>query len=165
MSKYSSDFNRVKDRLNQVRDNKTKGAVIKYLNRSLQSRYLFILILSMIIPTAFVGACLYYFIFTVMAEQLAFPDVIANNLLPVIHRINFVLIVGLPGVFIILISWAMILSYKFISPLERLEEDIKKLDEGDYSVRLQINKDHDLRPIADIINDLVDKLAKMKGQK
>ena len=114
----------------------------------------------MIIPTVFVGGCLYYFIFTIMAEQLVLPDVIANNLLPVIHKINFVLLVGLPVVFIVLLGWATFLSRRFVDPLERLEEDLERIDQGDYSVRLQIRKDHDLSPIADVINDLVDKLQK-----
>ncbi|MFQ5952926.1 MAG: HAMP domain-containing protein, partial [Candidatus Omnitrophota bacterium] len=112
----------------------------------------------MIIPTVFVGGCLYYFIFTVMAEQLALPDIIAINLLPVIHKINYILLVGLPVVFVIMLGWAVFLSYRFVAPLERLEEDLERIDQGDYSVRLQIRKDHDLSPIADVINDLVEKL-------
>ncbi len=93
---------------------------------------------------------------------MALPDVIARDLMPVIDKINIILMIGLPVVFIVLLTWAVVLSYKFVSPLERLEEDIKKIDEGDYGVRLQINKDHDLSPIADVINDLVDKLQKHK---
>ena len=135
------------------------------MNRSLQSSYLFVLVLSMVIPTVVVGGCLYYFIFTVMAEQIILPDVIARDLLPIIERINYTLLVGLPGVFVLLLSWAVFLSFKFVRPLERLEEDIKRIDEGDYTVRLQINKDHDLKPIADVINDLVKQLdSKRKGQ-
>jgi len=116
----------------------------------------------MILPTLFVGACLYYLIFTVLAEQIALPDVIARDLLPVIQRINIVLAIGLPVVFVVLLTWAVILSYKFVAPLERLEEDLSRIDEGDYSVRLQVNKDHDLSPIANIINDLVHQLDKGK---
>ncbi len=112
----------------------------------------------MILPTLFVGGCLYYLIFTVLAEQIALPDVIARDLLPVIERINILLAIGLPVVFLVLLTWSVVLSYKFVAPLERLEEDISRIDEGDYSVRLQINKDHDLSPIADVINDLVDQL-------
>jgi len=134
------------------------------LNRSLQSKYLFIIILSMVIPTVFVGGCLYYFIFTILAEQMVLPDVIARDLLPVVNHINFFLAVGVPVVFIVLMTWAVILSYRFVAPLERLEEDIKRIDEGDYTVRLQINKDHDLSPIADVINDLVDQLEKHTGK-
>ena len=51
-----------------------------------------------------------------------------------------------------------------LAPLERLEEDIKKIDEGDYSVRLQISKDHDLSPMTGIINDLVRQLESKKKE-
>ena len=116
----------------------------------------------MIVPMIVVGGCLYYFILAIMAEQMALPDVIARDLLPVVERVNFILLVGLPVVIMILLVWAVILSYRFVAPLERLEDDIKRIDEGDYSVRLQITRDHDLSPIADVINDLVDKLDKRK---
>ena len=130
----------------------------KFLNKALQSRYMLILVASMVVPTLIVGACLYYLIFSVMADQLSLPDVIARDLYPVIDQINLVLVVGLPVVFVVLISWAVVLSFRFVGPLERLEEDIRRIDEGDYSVRLQINSDHDLSPIGDVINDLVGKL-------
>lgn len=124
---------------------------------------MFMLIISMVVPTVIIGGCLYYFIFKVMAEQIGLPDVIARDLLPVVYRINYMLMISLPLFFIVMITWAVILSYKFVAPLERLEEDIKNIDDGDYSVRLQVDKDHDLAPIAAVINDLVDKLEKKKG--
>jgi len=133
---------------------------IKYLNKSLQTHYLLIIIFSMIIPTLFVGGCLYYVIFMIMADQIVLPDIIARDLMPVIQRINVLLAIGLPIVFAVIGAWAFILSYRFIAPLERLEEDLQKIDEGDYSVRLEVQDDHDLKPVADIINDLVDKLDK-----
>lgn len=116
----------------------------------------------MIIPTVVVGGCLYYFIFTVMAERLALPDMIARDLMPVIQSINVILAIGLPIVFFVLLTWAVILSYRFVAPLERLEEDLQLIDDGDYSVRLEINRDHDLAPIAGIINDLVKQLEGKK---
>jgi nitrate/nitrite-specific signal transduction histidine kinase len=121
-----------------------------------------IIVLSMLVPTLFVGGCLYYFIFTVLADQLALPDMIACDLMPVVRKINVILAVGLPLVFAVILSWAAWLSYKFLRPLESLEEDLQKIDEGDYSVRLQIQDDHDLGPIAGVINDLVEKLDKKK---
>lgn len=124
---------------------------------------MFMLIISMVVPTVIIGSCLYYFIFKVMAEQIGLPDVIARDLLPVVYRINYMLMVTLPLFFVVMITWAIILSYKFVAPLERLEEDIKSIDEGDYSVRLQVDRDHDLAPIASVINDLVDKLENKKG--
>ncbi|MDD3088482.1 MAG: methyl-accepting chemotaxis protein [Candidatus Omnitrophica bacterium] len=126
---------------------------------------MFMLALSMIVPTVFIGGCLYYLIFTLLAEHFVLPDVIARDLLPVISRINFLLVIGLPVFFLIMITWALVLSYRFVAPLERLEEDIRAIDEGDYSVRLKIDHDHDLAPIAYVINDLVDKLDSSRGAK
>ena len=117
----------------------------------------------MFIPTIVVAGCLYYLVLTIMADQMVLPDVIARDLLPVVYRINFILSIGLPIVFVIMLTWAIILSYRFVGPLERLEKDIKRIDEGDYSVRLQIREDHDLRPISDVINNLVSKLDKRGG--
>lgn len=119
---------------------------------------MFIMLLSMVLPTVFVGGCLYYLIFNILAERMAFPDIIARDLVPVIQSINNTLLYGLPLVFVVLITWAAVLSYRFVAPLERLEEDISKIDEGDYSVRIELKEDHDLAPIAGVINDLVHKL-------
>ncbi len=138
---------------------------IKSLNKSLQFQYLIIIVLSMIIPTLFVGACLYYLILTIMADQLVLPDLVARDLMPLVGKINFILAMGLPLVFLVILVWAFMLSLKFVSPLERLEEDLQKIDDGDYSVRLQIREDHDLAPIADVINDLVEKISKRKEEK
>lgn len=138
---------------------------IKSLNKSLQFQYLIIIVLSMIIPTLFVGACLYYLILTIMADQLVLPDLVARDLMPLVGQINFILAMGLPLVFLVILVWAFMLSLKFVSPLERLEEDLQKIDDGDYSVRLQIREDHDLAPIADVINDLVEKISKRKEEK
>jgi len=112
----------------------------------------------MVIPTVVVGGCLYYLVLTVMADQIVLPDIIARDLLPVIERINYILVISLPIVFVCLLTWAVVLSYRFVGPLERLEEDLQKIDEGDYSVRLEIDQDHDLAPIAGVINDLVHQL-------
>ncbi|MBF0493849.1 MAG: methyl-accepting chemotaxis protein [Candidatus Omnitrophica bacterium] len=139
-----------------------------YFNRKLQKQYLVVILLSMVIPTFFVGGCLYYLIFRVLSDQIMLPDYIARDLMPIINQINNILIIGLPILVIFILAWAFILSYKFISPLERLEEDLKKIDDGDFSVRINLEEDHDLKPVLTIINDLVEKLEqkiKKEGQK
>ncbi|MBF0217582.1 MAG: methyl-accepting chemotaxis protein [Candidatus Omnitrophica bacterium] len=119
----------------------------------------------MALPTLFLGACLYYLIFSLLADQIALPDVIARDIFPVVERINIILAISLPLLFVCVLGWAFFLSFKFLAPLERLEEDLKKIDEGDYSVRLEIRGDHDLKPVADIINHLVGKLEENKGKR
>ncbi|KJJ84649.1 integral membrane sensor signal transduction histidine kinase [Candidatus Omnitrophus magneticus] len=138
---------------------------LKLLNKNLRIRYLLTLILSMIVPVIFVGVCLYYLMLSIWAEEMILPDIISRDLLPVIERINLQILIGLPLLFIIMIVWASILSYRMLKPLEHLEEDLKKISEGDYSVRIDINEDHDLKPVADIVNNLVTQLEEYKKMK
>lgn len=124
-------------------------------------RYLAFLMVSMIVPLVFVGGCLYYLIFTVMAEQIGIPEYIAYNMFPVIKKINFILLVGLPPIFLALIIWGIILSHRFAGPLERLESDLKKiLETSDHKKRIKLRKNDDVKPIADEINKILDKLER-----
>ena len=126
----------------------------------LQRKYLLLILFSTLLPVFVVAGCLYYLIFQIMAEQLAIPESIAYNLMPVLHKINFLLLIGLPPIVIFLFLWGTILTHRLIGPLNRLENDLREISEGNYSVRLKLRKDDDLRPIADTINKIIDKLEK-----
>ncbi|OGW74841.1 MAG: hypothetical protein A2Z72_06650 [Omnitrophica bacterium RBG_13_46_9] len=124
----------------------------------LQIKFILLILLAILLPMFIVGGCLYYFIFQIMAEQLAIPESIACNLFPVVEKINFLLMVSIPPITILLFILAIILTNRLIGPLQRLENDLKKISEGDYSIRLKIRKDDDLRLMAEVINKIVDKL-------
>ena len=124
-----------------------------------QRRYITLLIASMLIPLIFVGGCLYYLIFNLVAEQLGIPESIAYNLFPVIKKINTILLIGIPPLFLILIFWGVGLSHRFAGPIERLEKELEGITKAaDYCRRLKVRKDDDIRPIADAINKLLDKV-------
>lgn len=125
-----------------------------------QFKYFALIFLSIMLPLLIVSGCLYYLIFQIMAEQLAIPESIAYNLIPVLEKINFLLIVGIPPIVILLFVWGVILTHRLLGPLRRLEEDLKKISNGDYSVRLKIRKDDDLHPLAKAINKIIDKLER-----
>lgn len=127
--------------------------------RPTQLKYLYLLIASMIIPLAFVGGCLYYLIFTLLAEQLGIPESIAYNLFPVIKKINLILAIGLPPLFLILIIWGIALSHRFAGPLERLENELDRISkDNDYKKRIKVRSYDEMKPIADSINKLLDKI-------
>lgn len=132
----------------------------KYLTRSrMQIRYLLLLMVSMVIPAIFVAGCLYYLIFTILAEQIGIPEYIALHLLPVISKINYILLIGVPPLFLLLILWGLLLSHRFVGPLERIEDELKRmLEHGSYKSRLHLRKNDEVRPIADEINKLLDRL-------
>ena len=130
----------------------------KYLTGSrIQMHYLLLLMVSMLVPMIFVGVCLYYLIFTLVAEQIGIPEYIAYNLFPVVSKTNLMLLVGVPPLLGLLILWGIILSHRFAGPLERLESELKKITEKEqYKHRIHIRKSDDVRPIADAVNKLLD---------
>lgn len=128
-----------------------------FTGKPAQFRYLVLLLVSMLVPLVFVGGCLYYLIFMVMADQLGIPESIAINLFPVIDKINIILIIGMPPIIIIMILWGAFLSHRFVGPLERLENELDRIAKSaDYSRRIVLRKTDDLKPITDKINKLLD---------
>lgn len=130
-----------------------------------QMRYLGLLMFSMLVPLLFVGGCLYFFIFNVMATQIGIPEYIAYNLVPVVKKINLMLLVGFPPLIILLFLWGVILSHRFAGPLERLKKEIDAISRsGDYTRKLRVRPHDDIRPLADAINKLLDKACEVKSK-
>jgi signal transduction histidine kinase len=77
----------------------------------------------------------------------------------VIKEINFILLVGVPPLFLILIVWGIVLSHRFAGPLERIEAELGRIAEkDDYKHRIHLRKRDHLKPLADGINKLLDKI-------
>jgi len=120
-----------------------------------------LLLVSMMVPLVFSAACLYYLIFKIMAEQLGIPEYIALNLFPVIHKINMMLLIGVPPLVLILILWGILLSHRFAGPIERLQKELKRMAaHKDYKLRIHVRKADDIKPIAEAINELLDSIEK-----
>lgn len=143
---------------------RTKFIRTKYLTASrIQLRYLVVLMVSMIIPMVFVAGCMYYLIFTIMAEQLGIPEYVAFNLFPVIKKINLILLVGVPPLFLILILWGILISHRFSGPIDRLVKELDRIaHHGDYASRVRLRRHDDMRPVAEAINKLLDKVEGKK---
>ena len=133
---------------------------IKYLTGTrTQMHYLGLLLACMIIPLVVSVGCLYYLIFNMMERQLGIPEYIFYNLMPVIKKINLILLWGVPPLFILLIFWGVILSHRFAGPMERVEKELKRIVEhGDYKKRLKLRRHDDMMPIVEEVNKLLDKL-------
>ncbi|MDD4203108.1 MAG: hypothetical protein PHQ52_06545 [Candidatus Omnitrophica bacterium] len=123
---------------------------------SLQFRYMMLVVVAMVVPTILVGSFLYYYIFTSTANQIGIPEVIAINLIPVLKRVNLMLVVGLFPMFILIYTWGLILSNRFCGPLRRIEEDVDKILEGNYSIRFRVRERDDIKTVVDKLNALLD---------
>jgi signal transduction histidine kinase len=57
------------------------------------------------------------------------------------------------------------LSHRFAGPLLRVEKEINKITNGgDYSHRIRLRKNDDIKPVADAINKLLESLHKKPGK-
>ncbi len=126
----------------------------------LERRYLRLIALSMMLPTLIIGCCLYYVIFNLMAEQLGIPEIIAYHLLPVVSKVNTVLAVSLPVVFMILFSIGLVLTRNLVGPIERLEKELKEILSKDKIKKLKLRKRDALKPLVEDINILIDKMIR-----
>ena len=133
------------------------------IRNRLERHYLKLIALSLILPTLITAGCLYYVIFNLMAEQLGIPEVVAYHLLPVVKKVNLVLMVSIPAVFLILFSIGLVLTRNLVGPIERLERELEEVVSGNLSKRLKLRKNDELKPLVDDINVLLDKIEKMRA--
>jgi methyl-accepting chemotaxis protein len=129
-----------------------------FLGKGPQFKYLSVLIVSMTLPAILLGGCLYYFVFRIMEEQLKSTELIVQNLLPAIDKVNLIVIVVLPIAFCLLFIWGLVLSHRFAGPLERLRRELTEIsDKGNFSRRLQVRKNDELKGVVDAMNAVLEK--------
>ena len=134
------------------------------VKKGMQFRFLGLILISVLFPTLLVGACLYWLIFSMMAQQLGIPESIAYNLPPVISRVDGILIVGLPVLLLLLLGWGLLLSHRIAGPIYRLERELNRMArEGDFSVRLKLRRNDELGSVADGINKVLERIEKEKA--
>ena len=137
---------------------------IPFVRGGLQWRYLRLVLIAMLTPTILVGACLYYVTLRIVAEEIAFPEAIISTLLPAIHRINMLLVVVLPIVLFFLFLWGLVLSHRFAGPIFRLERELERIGQGDFSQRVHFRRKDELKSVAERLNRVLDTVEKLTKQ-
>jgi len=127
------------------------------IKKKYHAKYLFLIIASMAVPALIVGSFLYYFIFTVVAEQLGIPEIIAINLLPALRKVNITIVLSIIPLFVLLIFWALLLLHRFVGPIERIEGDLDKILKGE-SVQLRVREHDEIKGIIEKVNKIIKKL-------
>ena len=125
------------------------------MKHPIQTKYLLIVIMAMLVPTVLVGFCFYSLVFNLLAEQMVFPEAIMANLAPVIERVNMLPTLILPVLVFVTLSVALVISHRFAGPIERLETDLDTILSGRYDYKISMRKKDDLSGVADRINALV----------
>lgn len=128
----------------------------------LQFRYLKFLFLSMAVPTLLVTACLYYLIISIVAQEIGFPEAIASALFPAMHRINILLAIGVPVVFLIILLIGLFFSHRLAGPVFRLEKELERIAKGDTSSRIKFRKTDEFAGVAQGINKVLEHIESLK---
>ncbi|MBN1872116.1 MAG: methyl-accepting chemotaxis protein [Candidatus Omnitrophica bacterium] len=123
----------------------------------LERHYLRLIALAIILPTVIVGSCMYYVIFNLMAEQLGIPEVISYHLLPVVEKVNIVLIISLPVIFLVLFSIGRIIARNLVGPIERLENELELIIKNRSTERLRVRENDRLRRLVEDVNTLLER--------
>lgn len=131
-----------------------------FMKHPIQAKYLLIVILAMLAPTLMIGFCLYHMLFYLLAKQIAFPEAIMSNLVPVIDKVNALLAITMPLIALTILICAIVISHRFAGPLERLENELDRILEGDYDHKIYIRKKDDLKGVTVRINALAARMKK-----
>ncbi|MFH0912974.1 MAG: hypothetical protein V1884_01650 [Candidatus Omnitrophota bacterium] len=130
----------------------------KFMGTSFQKRLLFLIFTSAVIPTAIVSAALYYLMFNLLAWQIGIPEAIAYNLIPVVKKLNLIILISLPIVFLFLWFMALELSHRISGPLFRLERELEERIAGKgKGQHINLRPRDELKVLVDKINKLLNR--------
>ncbi len=135
-----------------MKDNRRRQ---KYLGTIFQKKLLFLVFASAVIPAMVVAVCMYYLIFNMLAVQMVFPEAIANNLMPVLHKVNIILAISIPVIFLLLWMIALELSHRMAGPLYRVERELDERISGITQGPIKIRRKDELKPLVDKLNKLL----------
>lgn len=124
-----------------------------FVRHSLQWNYLKMVAMAMFVPTFLVTACLYYLIWQTVAYELAIPELIAHALFPALHRVNQIILIGIPIVCALILLFAIRLSHQFAGPIYRIEKELERMAQAnDFSKPLRIRPKDQFHPLVNKIN-------------
>ena len=129
----------------------------KYLvNKIFQLRYMGLVV----IPLILLLTALYYLIYYSVFTEMLIPEAIVVTLLPAMKKVNLILLATVPIFLFLILRTALVYSNRIIGPVRRLERELDKVIEGDYSVRLKTRHKDELRAFVNKINMLLEKVDK-----
>lgn len=130
-----------------------------WVRHPIQARFMTVVLAAMLAPVLIVGGGLYYLVFRLLAERMAFPEAIAANLVPVVREVNLWLFLTLPLV-LAAVGWAAVMmTHRFAGPIERLQTELDHAIGGKLRGKIRVRHNDVLRGIVDRINVILERLS------
>jgi methyl-accepting chemotaxis protein len=127
----------------------------KFIGTPVQKKLLTLIFFSAVIPMGIAILSLYYLIFNLLAWQIGMPEAVAQNLAPVIRKINAIILIGLPIAILIIWVVALEISHRIAGPLFRLEKELDDRLAGKTEGHIKLRPKDEFRHLVDKINKLL----------
>ncbi len=110
-----------------------------------------------VIPMFIVSLLLFYLIFSVTADQMAFPEAIAYNLLPAARRVLAILAALAPLSIVLVLMISYNLTLQMVGPFDRIVRELDQCLKGEKKTPIVIRENDKFWPLVHKINDLIKK--------
>jgi|GEM_PF-739782 len=133
--------------------NRRKRSFANKIHRDL---FMFLAFAS-IIPAIIVTVCMYYLIFSIIAQEVAIPEGIAYYIIPAAKKVSLILICVAPVTIGVILFFAYEMTHKMLGLYDRIVKDLDDIVHGRREHHIRIRKNDDFKPLVDNINKLIDK--------
>lgn len=121
-----------------------------FVKRSLQTRYIAIVFVSLLIAGVIVAWDLYY-----TFGRLLLADATAPSLYPLFQQVHRLMVLKL-GIFVVIaVVISFFISHKFAGPVYRFEKVAEQVGNGDLTTRVHLRKGDELGETAQCLNQMI----------
>lgn len=132
-----------------------------FANKIHKDLFIFLAFAS-IIPAIIVTVCMYYLIFSIVAQEVGMPEGIAYYIIPAAKKVSLILICVAPLSIGAILFFAYEMTHKMLGLYDRIVKDLEDVVHGRREHHIRIRKNDDFKPLVDNINKLID-LTKKKS--
>ncbi len=129
-----------------------------FFANSLHRRLFWLFFLMGVVPALITAIGLYFFIFSITAQEIGFPEAIANYVLPAAWKVTQVLIVVVTAAIAVLLKIAHRMSHRMVGPYGRIVRELDECIAGTRAGPLKLRQADAFEPLVDRINTILKKL-------
>ncbi|MBN2803290.1 MAG: HAMP domain-containing protein [Deltaproteobacteria bacterium] len=127
------------------------------VKKGLQFRYMGVIIIAMLAVAMVVGFTIYFTIW----DNISDPGQSLSSINNIFERTNTKLCYSIVALIIFIAAASIFVSHKIAGPVYRFEQSVKKIAQGDLTLRIKLRKGDELTELADMFNNMVESLEKM----
>jgi len=129
----------------------------KFIDTVIQKKLLFLIFASAVIPATFVAISLNYLLNIVMKGSVNAPESFGCSFTPGLEKIKFIILIGLPLLYVLIWAISLKISHRIAGPLFRLEKELDERIAGRAQGYIKLREKDELKSLVEKINKLLNK--------